>query len=144
MSEKNQTITEGLGLNEEYFEAAKDLVINKLKGLETISEALEAAAESVRDEELGESNFRISDYEKKLILAGFIMGCIRTENMMSQKLNELQAVMTLMAMSKKIGKNKDGSPIFGGIIDASDMPNELRDLLEKLSGDGDSDDSDDD
>ncbi|NBW56725.1 hypothetical protein EBR43_02855 [bacterium] len=144
MSEKNQTITEGLGLNEEYFEAAKDLVINKLEGLETISEALEAAAESVRDEELGESNFRISDYEKKLILAGFIMGCIRTESMMSQKLDELKAVMTLMAMSKKIGKNKDGSPIFGGIIDASDMPNELRDLLEKLSGDGDSDDSDDD
>ncbi len=142
MSEKNQTVTGGLGLEESFFESAKEIVVGKLKEYDTISEALEAAAEDVRDEELGESNFRVSDYEKKLILAGFIMGCVRTESLTSQKLDELKLVMSLMAMSKKIGKDKDGSPIFGGAIDASDMPKELRDLLEKLSG-GD-DDSDDD
>jgi hypothetical protein len=52
--------------------------------------------------------------------------------------------MSLMAMSKKIGKNKDGSPIFGGAIDASDMPKELRDLLEGLMKSDDSDDDSDD
>jgi hypothetical protein len=144
MSEKTQTVTEGLGLEEAFFEAAKEIVVGKLKEYDTISEALEAAAEDVRDEELGESNFRVSDYEKKLILSGFIMGCVRTESMMTQKLDELKLVMSLMAMSKKIGKNKDGSPIFGGAIDASDMPKELRDLLEGLTKSDDSDDDSDD
>ncbi len=140
MSEKTQTVTGGLGLEEAFFEAAKEIVVGKLKEYDTISEALEAAAEDVRDEELGESNFRVSDYEKKLILAGFIMGCVRTESMMSRKLDELKAVMMLMSMSKQVGKGKDGSPIFGGAIDASDMPQELRDLLESLTGGDDSDD----
>jgi hypothetical protein len=72
------------------------------------------------------------------------MGCVRTESMMTQKLDELKLVMSLMAMSKKIGKNKDGSPIFGGAIDASDMPKELRDLLEGLMKSDDSDDDSDD
>ena len=141
MSEKTQTVTGGLGLEEAFFEAAKEIVVGKLKEYDTISEALEAAAEDVRDNELGESNFRVSDYEKKLILSGFIMGCVRTESAMSQKLDELKAVMMLMSMSKQVGKGKDGSPIFGGSIDASDMPKELRDLLEGLAGkDDDSDD----
>jgi len=140
MSEKNQTITGGLGLNEGYFEEAKDLVLKKLKDLDTISDALESVAEVVRDEELGETNFRVSDYEKKLILCGFVMGCFRTESEMSRKLDELKAVMGLMMMSKQVGKDPSGNPILGGVINGEDLPPELRDLLDKLSGgDGDED-----
>jgi TPP-dependent 2-oxoacid decarboxylase len=140
MSEKNQTITGGLGLNEGYFDEAKDLVLKKLKDLDTISDALESVAEVVRDEELGETNFRVSDYEKKLILCGFVMGCFRTESEMSRKLDELKMVMSLMAMSKEIGKDKEGNPILGGVINGENLPPELRDLLDKLSGgDGDED-----
>ena len=135
MSEKNQTITGGLGLKEGYFDVARDLVKKKLEDLDTISDALEAVAEEVRDEELGESNFRVSDYEKKLILSGFIMGCVRAEAEMSHKLDELKAVMTLMMMSKPVGKDPDGNPIMGGVINASDVPAELLALLKKLSGD---------
>ena len=140
MSEKNQTITGGLGIQEGYFEAAQERVVKKLKDLDTISDALEAVAEEIRDEEFGESNLRVSDYEKKLILTGFIMGCVRSEAHMSQKLDELKMVMSLMAMSKQVGTSEDGSPILGGILDAKDMPKELRDLLEKLSGENDEDD----
>ena len=140
MSKENETITGGLGIKEEYFDIAKDRVIKKLKDLDTVSDALESVAEEVRDEEFGDSNFRVSEYEKKLILSGFIMGCVRSEAHMSQKMDELKMVMSLMAMSKQVGTSEDGSPILGGMIDAKDMPKELRDLLEKLSGEKDEDD----
>lgn len=140
MSKENQTITGGLGIQEGYFETASNRVKKKLQDLDTISDALEAVAEEVRDEEFGESNLRVSDYEKKLILTGFIMGCVRSEVEMSRKLDELQMLFHLMAMSKQVGTGKDGSPILGGMIDAKDMPKELRDLLEKLSGEKDEDD----
>ena len=140
MSKENETITGGLGIKEEYFDIAKDRVIKKLKDLDTISDALESVAEEVRDEEFGDSNFRVSEYEKKLILSGFIMGCVRSEAHMSQKMDELKMVMSLMAMSKQVGTSEDGSPILGGMIDAKNMPKELRDLLEKLSGEKDEDD----
>lgn len=139
MSEKTQTITGGLGLKEGYFDEAKDLVLKKLKDLDTISDALEAVAEVVRDEELGETNFRVSDYEKKLILSGFIMGCVRSEAEMSHKLDELKMVFHLMMMSKQVGKDPEGNPIMGGVINGKDLPKELKDLLDKLSG-GDGDD----
>jgi len=140
MSKENETITEGLGIKEEYFDIAKERVLKKLKDLDTISDALESVAEEVRDEEFGDSNFRVSGYEKKLILSGFIMGCVRAEAHMSQKMDELKMVMSLMAMSKQVGTSEDGSPILGGMIDAKDMPKELRDLLEKLLGEKDEDD----
>ena len=140
MSEKTQTITGGLGLNEGYFDEAKDLVLKKLKDLDTISDALESVAEVVRDEELGETNFRVSDYEKKLILCGFVMGCVRSEAEMSRKLDELKAVMSLMMMSKQVGKDPSGNPILGGVINGKDLPPELRDLLDKLSGGDDDED----
>ena len=140
MSKENETITGGLGIKEEYFDIAKERVLKKLKDLDTVSDALESVAEEVRDEEFGDSNFRVSEYEKKLILSGFIMGCVRSEAHMSQKMDELKMVMSLMAMSKQVGTSEDGSPILGGMIDAKNMPKELRDLLEKLSGEKDEDD----
>jgi len=132
MSEKNQTITGGLGLDEGYFETARESVKNKLEALNTISEALEAVAEDLRNEELGEVDFDVSDYEKKLILSGFIMGCVRSETHMAEKLEELKFMMHLMAMSKQVGTGEDGSAILGGMLNAADLPKELRDILEKI------------
>lgn len=140
MSKNNETITGGLGIREEYFETASNRAKKKLQDLDTISEALEAVAEEIRDEEFGESNLRVSDYEKKLVLSGFIMGCLRAEAQMSHKMEELKLVFHLMSMSKKVGKGEDGSDIFGGMINAGDLPKELRDLLEKLSGEKGEDD----
>ena len=140
MSEKNQTITGGLGIKDEgYFELTKEKVLKKLAELDTISDVLEAVAEGVRDDEFGEANLRVSEYEKKLILSGFITGCVRSEAQMSQNLDELKMIMHLMMMSKQVGTSKDGSPILGGSIDAKDLPKELRDFLEKMSGEEEDD-----
>lgn len=140
MSKNTETVTGGLGLEESYFEEAKELVIGKLKDRDTISEALEAVAEDLRNDELGEVDFDVSDYEKKLILAGFIMGSVRTESVLSQKLDELKMVMTLMAMSKQVGTGKDGNPILGGAVSMEDIPEELREMFKKMIGDNEDDD----
>jgi hypothetical protein len=135
MSKQNQTITGGLGIKDEgYFDFSKERVLKKLKELDTISDVLEAVAECVRDDEFGEANLRVSDYEKKLILSGFIAGCVRAETEMSHKMEELKMLMHLMMMSKQVGTSKDGSPILGGMINGADLPKELRDFLERMSG----------
>lgn len=135
MSKQNETITGGLGIKEEgYFDLARERVLKKLKELDTISDVLEAVAEGVRDDEFGEANLRVSEYEKKLILSGFIAGCVRSEVEMCQRLDELKMIMHLMMMSKQVGTGKDGSPILGGMINGADLPKELRDFLERMSG----------
>lgn len=134
MSKGKETITGGLGLREEFFKKAQELVLDKLRNYDTISDALESTAEVLRDEELGESNLRVSDYEKKLILSGFVMGTIRAEAEMSKKLEELKLLMHLMSMSKKVGTDEKGDPILGGAVKLSDVPEELRDVLARLAG----------
>ena len=140
MSKNTETVTGGLGLEESYFEEAKELVVGKLKALDTISEALEAVAEDLRNEELGEVDFDVSDYEKKLILAGFIMGSVRTESVFSRKLDELEMLFHLMSMSKEVGKDKDGNPILGGAVGMGDLPEELREIFKRMVEENDEDD----
>ena len=73
MSEKSQTITGGLGLNEDFFKEAEDIVKENLEKYDTISDALAATASEVRDGELGEVDMKITAYERKLVLAGYVM-----------------------------------------------------------------------
>lgn len=140
MSKKQETITEGLGIGDDkYFDLTRERVTKKLESLKTLSDVLEQVAEEVRDEEFGESNFRISQYEKKLMLSGFLVGCVRAE----AKMDELKTLLEMLMLAKSLGKNGEGEEIFGGVINAGDMPKELRDLLGKLRG-GEEDDEDED
>jgi hypothetical protein len=143
MAKDKTTISGGLGLREEFFEKAQEMVLDKLKTFDTISDALESVAEGVRDEELGESNLKVSDYEKKLILSGFIMGTMRATAEASHKLDELKMLTLLMAASKKLGKDEKGGDIFGGAISPGDLPEELRDILGRLMGEKGKDEDDD-
>jgi hypothetical protein len=145
MEKDKTTISGGLGIGERFFEKAQEMVLNKLKAFDTISDALESAAEGIRDEELGESNLKVSDYEKKLILSGYIMGSIRATAEAKHKLNELKILSILMEKSKKLGEDGKGGAIFGGAISPGDLPKELRDILDRMiGGQRDEDDEDDD
>jgi hypothetical protein len=146
MAKDKSTISGGLGLSDSFFEKAQELVLEKLKAFDTISDALESAAEGIRDEELGESNLKVSDYEKKLILSGFIMGTIRASAEAKHKLDELKLLALLMEKSKKVGEDEKGGAIFGGAISPGDIPEELRGILGKIIGrqkDEDDDEDDD-
>lgn len=144
MAKDKTTISGGLGLGESFFEKAQDLVISKLNAFDTISDALESAAEGIRDEELGESNIRVSDYEKKLILSGYIMGSIRATADREMEMKKMKLLMHLMQMSKKVGEDEKGGAIFGGAISPEDIPEELRDILGKMIQESRGDDDEDD
>ena len=95
MSRDKSTISGGLGISEEFFEEAKKIVDQSYKKYDTISDALEAIGEEVRIEALGECNEVLSDYERKLLLAGFLVGAKGTEGKLSGVLNAMKMLMLL-------------------------------------------------
>lgn len=95
MSRDKSTISGGLGISDEFFEEAKKIVDQNYKKYDTISDALEAIGEEVRVEALGECNEVLSDYERKLLLAGFLGGARGTEGKLNSLLNALKVVMLL-------------------------------------------------
>lgn len=76
---KNITISEGLGVTEEFFEMALDIAANSINTNNLLSDAIMETALSVREEDLGECNTDLSSYEKKLVLTGFILGLKKIE-----------------------------------------------------------------
>jgi len=128
MSAKD-SITGGLGLEEACFEQLKEISRKKFSENDTISDALEAIAEDVRDNTLGEANLRVSQYEKKLILAGYISGLIKSEG----KMKKLKMITSLILAARSGGIEEiEGG--FSGCIDLSEMPKELQALLKGLLG----------
>lgn len=95
MARDKSTISGGLGISDEFFEEAKKIVDQNYKKYDTISDALEAIGEEVRVEALGECNEVLSDYERKLLLAGFLGGARGTESKLNSLLNALKVVMLL-------------------------------------------------
>ena len=95
MSRDKSTISGGLGISEEFFEEAKKIVDQSYEKYDTISDALEAIGEEVRIEALGECNEVLSDYERKLLLAGFLGGAKGTEGKLSGVLNAMKMLMLL-------------------------------------------------
>jgi hypothetical protein len=139
MSEKSQTITGGLGLNEDFFKEAEDIVKENLEKYDTISDALAATASEVRDGELGEVDMKITAYERKLVLAGYVMGCVRATAEASKKLEMLKMLegMKSMIVGKVGGKTVGKLPkeIIEAMRNDPDLPEELRDMLGEIEED---------
>jgi hypothetical protein len=127
---KEDSITGGLGLDEGYFDKLREIAKKRFSDNNTISDALEAIAEDVRDESLGETNYRVSEYEKKLILAGYITGLVKSQG----RLQELRMLMALAMASKDLGSIKPVPGGFAGAIDLSGMPPELQEILKGMFG----------
>lgn len=69
----NETISQGLGISNSWFEDKAGRVIEIWKEHDKVSEALEHLAQEIKDEEF-ETQISVTDYEKKLILAGYVIG----------------------------------------------------------------------
>ena len=122
MSRDKSTISGGLGISEEFFAEVQKIVNESYEKYDTISDALQAIGEEVRIEALGECNEVLSDYERKLLLAGFIGGAKGTESKLSGVLNAVKMLILLdgipheakQALFKKmigdlgIGEKEDG------------------------------------
>jgi hypothetical protein len=137
MSEKTQTVTGGLGLKEDFFKEAEDIVKENLEKYDTISDALAATAAEVRDGELGEVDMKITAYEKKLVLAGFVMGCVRASAEAKHKLMMIKMLEDMKGMVKGKGSSKPPKGLIDMMLNDPDLPEELRDLLGQIEFDED-------
>jgi hypothetical protein len=144
---KEDSITGGLGLDEGCFDQLRAIAKKAFSDNNTISDALEAIAEDVRDESLGETNYRVSEYEKKLILAGYITGLVKSQGRIEeirQVIEEIRQVMALAMASKDLGSIKPVPGGFAGAIDLSGMPPELQEIFKGMFGGNPSEDEDED
>ena len=73
-----QSITEAIGVNEKWYNELHPKVLEGLKSKELISDVINELADDVRTECFGEvNNVELSDYEKKLLMVGYLIGLTR-------------------------------------------------------------------
>jgi hypothetical protein len=89
----DETISQGLGIPNSWFEDKAGRVVEIWKEYDKVSEALEHLAQEIKDEEF-ETQIPVTDYEKKLILAGYVIGhassVIQTQESMEKLIGRMR------------------------------------------------------
>ena len=102
--EEGQSIWEAMGIADQWTDKNFEELKKELENSETISEMLEKAATRVKDEEFGEGNYGLTEFEKKLMLVGF-----QAAQIMMELKQEAAKRAALMGMLKGIlGKGIPG------------------------------------
>ncbi len=91
------TITEALGIKEGWYEELKAMAERAISELETVDGVLTTVAKEIREEELGDEG-NLSVYERKLLMAGYTVGCRRQ----AQQLRELEMIKALKSLVDKL------------------------------------------
>ena len=91
------TITEALGIKEGWYEELKAMAERAISELETVDGVLTTVAKEIREEELGDEG-NLSVYERKLLMAGYTIGCLRQ----AQQLRELEMIQALKSLVDKL------------------------------------------
>lgn len=73
----SDSISESLGLTDKWFENRSEEIRSGYEECEQIDQLMVNQISNVRLDELGEVDANISDYEKKLILTGYLIGVER-------------------------------------------------------------------
>ena len=74
MEEMNkQTIGDALGLSPEWEKKNQENIVELLGEEKTVTEVMERLIKRIKNEEFGEEEYTISEYEKKLFFAGMEM-----------------------------------------------------------------------
>ena len=108
--ENQATITQGLGIEDAWFDRKVDEVIKIWKKNTLVSEALEEISQGIKDEEF-ETQIPVTEYEKKLILIGYMVGQASSimENDPEERLKSLLAVMgKILGSDPEKFKDDDG------------------------------------
>ncbi len=91
------TITEALGIKEGWYEELKAMAERAISELETVDGVLTTVAKEIREEELGDDG-NLSVYERKLLMAGYTIGCIHQ----AQQQREIEMIKALKEMVEKL------------------------------------------
>jgi hypothetical protein len=94
-----ETITQGLGIPDSWFDGKVDDITRIWKENEKVSEALEEMAQEIKNEEF-ETRIPVTEYEKKLILAGYVCGqaASHADQEMERKMEMLSTMAKLLGM----------------------------------------------
>jgi hypothetical protein len=101
--EKQGTISSCIGISEKDWDVTEELAERRLKEDDLISDALMLSAKEIKQEEFGE-NFEISHFEKRLLVAAFIIGVNHGRSGIISKIQEDPSKMMallLLANSKE-------------------------------------------
>ncbi len=91
------TITEALGIKDGWYEELKEMAERAISELSTVDGVLTTVAKEIREEELGDQG-NLSVYERKLLMAGYTIGCIHQ----AQQLRELEMIKALKSLVDKL------------------------------------------
>lgn len=105
MSEKDMSITDALGLKESWKKRNTKLMIDALQRNDTVSQTIRETISRIKNEEFGEGNYEISDYEIKLCFAGYVMAGEMQE--MQQKQVAAALLKHMMGMNPDNFKDDD-------------------------------------
>ena len=98
------SISEALGVPDNWMETFDDHLKSLYKTSTSFSDLLLEMSYLIREEEFGENNNKLSQYEKKLLLAGFLVGISKIT-----KLTERTLPDSLMQMLFKKFKEDQGN-----------------------------------
>ena len=80
---------------------------------------------------------KITAYEKKLVLAGFVMGSVRARAEAQHKFMMLKMLEDMKGMVSGKGASKPPRGLIEMMLNDPDLPQELRDLLGEIEYDED-------
>jgi hypothetical protein len=102
-----ETITQGLGIPDSWFDQKVDDIIRIWKNNEKVSEALEEMTQFIKDEEFG-TEIAPTEYEKKLILAGYVCGQAASHaNQETEKKMEMLSMMAKLLGMGDLDKGEE-------------------------------------
>lgn len=80
MNKVSDQLHDAMGVKEQWYDEAYERTLENLRTTEYLSETLLRSAEEVQEEMFGEVTppIPLSEYERKLILVGYIIGLHRT------------------------------------------------------------------
>ena len=97
------TITEALGIKDGWYEELKEMAERAISELETVDGVLTTVAKEIREEELGDEG-NLSVYERKLLMAGYTIGCLHQTN----RQREIEMLKALKSFVEKLkDQNED-------------------------------------
>lgn len=104
----NDTISSALGLSDEWFDDKVKRVSVSCIRFDKVSDVMVAEAEELRTESLGEVDFKLSEYELKLVALGYIIGLEKFRNQQSHEIHvggdmpkELIEILAKIIMDRK-------------------------------------------
>jgi hypothetical protein len=108
MSNSKETIAEGLGILEVWADEMHDSITTMFENNDRVSDLILSVGKFVQEESFGEVTAPLSEYEKKLIYAGYIIANKLSKTKLQSAAIEMAMKGGLSSILKKLKSDLDG------------------------------------